>query len=156
MERSAYEEAEPMQARDFFDEPPAAPVEPRRAAPPEPARTPAVEPRADTPVAIKPAAPAAQAAPVVFHAVSEHEAVVEEAHRPVRRRKHGQADDAAAQAPLQLVETQAEAPAPVATDDEPPRRTRPRRRRGEATPSEPLMLVETQPGGEGTRPDNQP
>ena len=145
-----------MQARDFFDEPQSAPIEPRRAPAPEPARMPAVESRADTPVATPAPAPAAHAAPVVFHAVSEHESVVEEAHRPVRRRRHGQADGETAPAPLQLVETQAEALVPAAAEDELPRRTRPRRRRGEAVANEPLMLVETQPGTEGISPDSQP
>jgi hypothetical protein len=56
-----------------------------------------------------------------------------------------------------LVETQADtAGATIVPEDEPPRRTRPRRRRGGEVPSEPLMLVETQPGAEGARPDNQP
>jgi hypothetical protein len=51
------------------------------------------------------------------------------------------------EAPLQLVETQA--PSVEATvEDEAPRRTKPRRRRAEPAPSEPLMLVETQPGAE--------
>jgi len=92
----------------------------------------------------------------VFHAVSEHDAVVEESHKPVRRRRHTQGD-APDQAPaLQLVETQADAPAiaPV-VEDELPRRTKPRRRRGGAAPDEPLKLVETQPGTE-VRPDGQP
>ena len=109
------------------------------------------------------AAPAAPVAPVVshayvspappgaFHAVSEHDAAAaaeEEAHRPVRRRKQG-SDSAQMEAPLQLVETQAEAPPPV-VDDDLPRRTKPRRRRGGAVEDAPLMLVETQGGAEQT------
>ena len=145
-----------MQARDFFDEPQPAPSEPRREAAPEPARSQAAEHRVDTPPPIPAPAPVAQAAPVVFHAVSEHDTAVEEAHRPVRRRRHGQADGEAAPVPLQIVETQAEAPAPVAVDNELPRRTRPRKRRGGEVASEPLKLVETQPGAEGAQADNQP
>ena len=91
--------------------------------------------------------------PVVFHAVSEHDGLTEEeAHKPVRRRPR-QADAPPEVPSLQLVETQAETVAPVATpDDEPPRRTKPRRRRGDGLPNEPLMLVETQPGTDGDRP----
>jgi hypothetical protein len=44
-----------------------------------------------------------------------------------------------------MVETQMETPPPVAEEEELPRRTRPRRRRGTAAPSEPLQMVETQP-----------
>ena len=61
----------------------------------------------------------------------------------------------APEAPLQLVETQAEAVVPMSMDDELPRRTKPRRRRGSDVPNEPLKLVETQPGAE-QRSDNQP
>jgi hypothetical protein len=87
--------------------------------------------------------------------VSEHDSVAEEAHRPVRRRRHGPAQEAEQPPALQMVETQA-APVPaVAVEDEAPRRTKPRRRRGGVEPSEPLMLVETQPGTEA-RPDGQP
>jgi hypothetical protein len=97
--------------------------------------------------------PAPSAQPVAFHAVSEHDAVAEEeAHKPVRRRpRHA---DAAPEVPsLQLVETQVEVVAPqVSAEDEPQRRTKPRRRRGSEQPNEPLMLVETQPGTEGDRP----
>ena len=102
-----------------------------------------------------PAAPAAHVEPVVFHAVSEHDAAAEEAHRPVRRRRPGQVEGQA-QAELQLVETQAEVPVPAAAlEDELPRRTKPRRRRGGPEASEPLKMVETQPGSEGVRPDGQ-
>ena len=87
--------------------------------------------------------------------MSEHDAVSEEAHRPVRRRRQGQTD-AQAQAELQLVETQADAPAGnVPQEDDLPRRTKPRRRRGGTSADEPLKLVETQPGAEGARPDVQ-
>jgi hypothetical protein len=89
--------------------------------------------------------------PAAFHAVSEHDAVAEsasDAHRPVRRRRHDGSEVAeAAQAPLQLVETQA-APVAPSTEDELPRRTKPRRRRSGAAQEEPLQLVETQPGEE--------
>jgi pyruvate/2-oxoglutarate dehydrogenase complex dihydrolipoamide acyltransferase (E2) component len=145
-----------MQARDFFDEPQPASSEPRRETAPEPARTQFVERRDETPLPTPAPAPAVHAAPVVFNAVSEHDTVVEQAHRPVRRRRHGQVDGEAAPAPLQIVETQAEAPAVIAVDDEVPRRTRPRKRRGGEVASEPLKLVETQPGAEGAQADNQP
>jgi hypothetical protein len=93
----------------------------------------------------------------VFHAVSEHEAVVEEAHKPLRRRSRQGSDSASDTPSLQMVETQADAPAvPAVLEDEPPRRSRPRKRRGGETPNEPLKLVETQGGTEGTRPDTQP
>ena len=147
-----------MQARDFFDEPQQqpAPSEPRREQA-EPARTRVAEPRRETPPPVSAAAmPAAPA--VVFHAVSEHDAAVEESHqKPARRRRQDHAQGEAAPSALQLVETQAEVvvPAPVA-EDELPRRTRPRRRRGGEIPNEPLKLVETQPGAESTHPDNQP
>ena len=143
-----------MQARDFFDEPQAAPSEPRREAAPEPARAPAAEYRPDPQPPRPAAAPAPLAPTVVFHAVSEHDAVGEEAHRPVRRRRHGQEEGEAATPSLQMVETQVEAPAPVALEDDLPRRTRPRKRRGGEVPSEPLKLVETQPGADGARTDN--
>jgi hypothetical protein len=55
---------------------------------------------------------------------------------------------------LQLVETQVEA-VPVPIEEELPRRTKPRRRRSSEVPSEPLKLVETQPGAE-QRADGQP
>jgi hypothetical protein len=93
---------------------------------------------------------------VEFHAVSEHDAVAEEAHRPVRRRRQGQSD-AQAQSELQMVETQADVAVSAAPqEDELPRRTKPRRRREGAVADEPLKLVETQPGSEGARPDGQP
>ena len=140
-----------MSARDFFDEPQAQP----------PAETPRREPRPREASAPQPApaprAPAAPVAPaVVFHAVSEHDAVVEEAHKPVRRRRQEHEAPQQAEISLQLVETQAEAATPPPAEDEPPRRTRPRRRRHAESASEPLMLVETQPGAETARPDGQP
>jgi hypothetical protein len=93
----------------------------------------------------------APAPPAAFHAVSEHDTVADEsaAHKPVRRRHHEPATPAA-EAPLQLVETQAPA-ASIEVEDDLPRRTRPRRRRGGAVQDEPLQLVETQgPGADGT------
>jgi hypothetical protein len=57
------------------------------------------------------------------------------------------------EAPLQLVETQAEVAAPL-SDDEFPRRTKPRKRRGGPVEDAPLMLVETQGGAE--QPDTPP
>jgi hypothetical protein len=135
-----------MQARDFFDEPAS-----------EPARAQPAEPRAETPPPVPAPAPAAKPAPeVVFHAVSEHDAVVEEAHRPVRRRRHEHAQPEEAVS-LQMVETQADAGvAAPAQEDELPRRSRPRKRRGGPVASEPLMMVETQPGAEAPRADSQP
>lgn len=103
-----------------------------------------------------PAAPRTPPAqPVVFHAVSEHDAVTEEAHRPVRRRKHDHAGAAEETPALQMVETQAPSVPVAPMEDELPRRTKPRRRRGGPVAEEPLKLVETQPGSEA-RPDSQP
>jgi hypothetical protein len=84
--------------------------------------------------------------PVAFRSVSQHDEVVEESdsHRPQRKRRHSEGQGEQPQQ-LQLVETQAEA-APIATEDDLPRRTKPRRRRSQAAESEPLKLVETQPG----------
>jgi hypothetical protein len=99
--------------------------------------------------------PAPSAPPVAFHAVSEHDAVTEESHKPVRRRKD-HVEGAAQEPSLQLVETQVEVqPAVLAADEEPARRSKPRRRRGGPVESEPLMLVETQPGADTARPDPQ-
>lgn len=135
-----------MQARHFFDEPPA---EPASSAASEPS-----EQRAETTPPVPAAATIAPA--VVFHAVSEHDDVGEEAHRPARRRHRDHAPQAEQPPALQMVETLADAPsATIPTDEEPRRRTRPRRRRGGEVPNEPLMLVETQPGAEGARSDNQ-
>lgn len=96
-------------------------------------------------------APVAVAA---FHAVSQHDDVADEAPKPVRRRRNPGDPGGAQEAPLQLVETQAAAIVAPAEDDL-PHRTKPRRRRGGDAPSEPLKLVETQPGAE-QRADNQP
>jgi ribonuclease E len=93
------------------------------------------------------------ALPRTFQAVSEHDAVEEEAHRPQRKRREA-ARDATQQPELQLVETQVEA-APIPVEDEAPHRTKPRRRRSGPAEAEPLMLVETQ-GGAETRPDGAP
>lgn len=92
-------------------------------------------------------------APEAFHVVSEHDQVEgEPAHRPNRRRHHVAADSAPQD--LQLVETQGQAVEVAGADQDLPRRTKPRRRRGGAAPAEPLQLVETQgdspQGGDGT------
>ena len=123
-------------------------AEPDRHAEPEPYDFVRESAQASAPKPFVPPAP-----PAAFHAVSEHDAAAaeEEAHRPVRRRK--QADAAPIEAPLQLVETQAESP-PLAADDELPRRTKPRRRRGGPVEEAPLMLVETQGGTE--QPETPP
>jgi len=99
-------------------------------------------------VAPMPSIPAVPPAPPsAFHAVSEHDAVAEEdAHRPVRRRRHGAEGAAEAAASLQMVETQVPVTSAPPVEDELPRRTKPRRRRGGATQDEPLQMVETQPG----------
>ena len=152
------ESAEPMQARDFFDEVEAGPAreEPPRRREREPRPEPRPEPMETVSHAAPPApapVPVQHAEPVAFHAVSEHDGVTEEdAHKPVRRRpRHA---DAAPEVPsLQLVETQAAVVVPeMSAEDEAPRRTKPRRRRGSEQPNEPLKLVETQPGTEGDRP----
>jgi hypothetical protein len=139
-----------MQARDFFDEPP-------HEAAPQPARAPRSEPSVETPAPARAPAPALPVSNVVFHAVSEHDAVADEAHKPVRRRRHEPADGESDAPTLQMVETQPNAPvAPAVQEDELPRRTRPRKRRGGQAVDEPLMLVETQGSTEGNRPDSQP
>jgi ribonuclease E len=86
-------------------------------------------------------------APVPFREVSQHDEAVEDnaAHRPNRKRRHG-GEGESAQPELQLVETQVEAAAAPPADDDLPRRTKPRRRRSQAVDSEPLQIVETQPG----------
>ena len=93
------------------------------------------------------AAPAVPPAPpAAFHAVIQHDDAESEAHKPVRRRRRPGAEAQANEpAPLQMVETQAETP-PPAVEDELPRRTKPRRRRGGPQESGPLMMVETQQG----------
>ena len=84
--------------------------------------------------------------------MSEHDAVEEEIHRPARRRRNPESEASApaipAQASLELVETRSEVVIAVPTDDDLPRRTKPRRKRGGTAASEPLQLVETQPGAE--------
>jgi hypothetical protein len=123
------------------------------------------EPRssAPAPAAYVPPAPAAPAyvppAPLTafaaFHAVSEHDEVAEEAHRPVRKRRQPGVAGSDQPAPLQIVETQAATPPPIA-EDELPRRTKPRKRRGASADSEPLKLVETQNVGEAPQADTPP
>jgi hypothetical protein len=95
------------------------------------------------------------APPAAFHVVSEHVEAVEESHKPVRRRKQSDADGGDQSSALQLVETQAATPPPV-VEDELPRRTKPRKRRGAAADSEPLMLVETQGTAETPHSDIPP
>ena len=107
------------------------------------------EPVAPT-MAQAPAAPTFQpmAAPVAFREVSQHDedSAESQSHRPQRKRRHG-SEHAEQQQELQLVETQSNAPASMPADeDDLPRRTKPRRRRAQATIEEPLKLVETQPG----------
>ena len=102
-----------------------------------------------------PAVPAVPA--TAFHAVSEHDAAQGDeaaAHKPVRRRRQGEAAPQAS-LPLQMVETQpGVAAAPVAeAEEDSPRRPRRRRRSHGAAPAEPLQMVETQPGAE-TRGDS--
>ena len=94
-------------------------------------------------------------APVAFHAVSEHDTLPDaEAHRPQRKRRHASGSEGA-EASLQLVETQSEAPA-ASVEDELPRRTKPRRRRGGTAANEPLQLVETEGPTEPAPPDSPP
>jgi ribonuclease E len=108
-------------------------------------RTQELKPAHEPKLAYSSAAP-----PRTFQAVSEHDAVEEEAHRPQRKRR--EAAHAAEQAQeLQLVETQAEA-APIAVEDEAPHRTKPRRRRSGPVEAEPLKLVETQAGADAQPP----
>ena len=113
---------------------------------------PAIESTPPT-VAQAPIAPLAQ--PVSFHTVSEHDD--SESHHPVRRRQRGGGEGRAPETPLQLVETQVPAP-PIELEDEPPRRTKPRRRRSTPMESGKLMLVETQSSEAATPPqaDNPP
>ena len=130
-----------MQARDFFDEPPAEPARerpPRRERSPQREREPMKqhsEPmnQHSDPVAQAPApayTPAPIAQPVAFHAVSEHDAVTEESHKPVRRRRQDHVEATPQEPSLQLVETQVEVqPAVLAPDEDAPKRTKPRRRR---------------------------
>jgi hypothetical protein len=88
--------------------------------------------------------------PATYKVVSEHDAAVEEPHRPVRKRRQESAQPAPAE-PLQLVETASDKAAtqPVFEDEV---SRRPVRRRhhaaASAVPAEPLQLVETAPGAE--------
>ena len=107
---------------------------------PAPARMDDAPRHEEPPVARAPAVPPAP--PAAFHEVSEHDAVAAEAHRPVRKRRHADAEPQA-EVPLQMVETQAET-APMPIEDELPRRTKPRRRRSVAAENVPLQMVETQ------------
>lgn len=91
------------------------------------------------------------APPAAIHAVSEFDDSAEEAHRPARKRRQSEAA-APAPAALELVETRSEAVAPAMVEDDFPRRTKPRRRRGGEVANEPLQLVETQPGSETAPP----
>ena len=99
-----------------------------------------------TPAFTQPApVPALAPAAAPFRAVSQHDEAADEsqAHRPNRRRHH------VADVPppeLQLVETSFSAPVAPPAEEELPHRTKPRRRRSQVMDSEPLKLVETQPG----------
>jgi hypothetical protein len=113
---------------------------------------------------VPPPAPAPQRVyttpPRTFQEISQHDEVAEAPQRPQRRRKHHDAQDlpqeaAPQQTALQLVETQVDVPPPAVMEDELPRRTRPRRRRGQSTGSEPLQMVETDPAA-ARNPDNAP
>ena len=57
---------------------------------------------------------------------------------------------------LQLVETHVDTPPPVVEDEELPRRTKPRRRRGAQVENEPLMMVETQQPANAPQPPTPP
>ena len=109
---------------------------PREAAP-QPRLHAAIEP------SIEPAAPTKPVEHVVFREVSEHGEGGEAAQRPQRHRKHERAEQPAEQPPLQMVETSVETQPVSAPEDDLPRRTKPRRRRGGTNVSEPLMMVET-------------
>jgi ribonuclease E len=114
------------------------------------------EPSAPVHEPVKPAAfSSGSLAPVAFQAVSQHDESEPEMHRPQRRKRLSESDQASQQSELQLVETQSEAPAIPEADDDLPRRTKPRRRRSASTEAEPLKLVETQPGAEA-HPDSTP
>jgi hypothetical protein len=86
------------------------------------------------------------APPAAFRAVSEHDEAGGESqsHRPNRKRHAS--DDVPAPQELQLVETSSSAPVAAPVEDDPPHRTKPRRRRSQLADAEPLKLVETQPG----------
>ncbi len=89
--------------------------------------------------------------PATYNVVSEHDKAEDEAHRPVRRRRHEAAPPPAE--PLELVETAAEKAAalvqPVFEAEAPRQPVRRRRQAIAASASvEPLQLVETKPGAE--------
>ena len=155
--QNAAVEASPQS--EMFEPP--APVNemPRHEAPREETRAQSYQGEAPVPLPVAPAAPAPQrvytSPPLAFQAVSQHDEVAEEPHRPNRRRKHHASNETPQEPALQLVETQA-APQPIAMGDELPHRTKPRRRRGSRTESEPLQLVETQPSAEASNVDNPP
>jgi ribonuclease E len=135
---------------------PAAPAEAPR---PEPVAEPtAAAPETEvvaTPLPHAPQVIASFAAPpATYQVVSEHEKIEEEAHRPVRRRRHEAAPAAPAE-PLQMVETagdRAVVPPAMEEAEEAPRRPIRRRRHAAASaaPAEPLQLVETAPGASTT------
>ena len=120
---------------------------PRDLTEPTPVEIPAFEqPSGEAAPPVKRASQAPSAAPAPaaqFRAVSEHDEST--AHRPPVRRRHRQTDAPPPVAPLQLVETQSDKVQAVPVEEEPPRRTRPRRRRGAPIESGPLMMVETRP-----------
>jgi hypothetical protein len=151
--------AEASPQSEMFE--PAAPVNemPRHEAPRAETQAESYQDLTPVPQPAAPAAPAPQrvytSPPLAFQAVSQHDEAAEEAHRPNRRRKHHGSDQMPQEPALQLVETQA-APQPVVMDGESPQRTKPRRRRGSRTESEPLQLVETQPSAEASNVDNPP
>jgi len=176
--RAPREMREPREPRETRE-----PREPRAMREPREAREPIVEARApqqespprqhfephgvteQRPAAERPSEPSESIAPpatpplvtpapaAAFHAVIQHEEAAEDQHRPVRRRRPQATEPVAQATPLELVETQAAIPPPL-TEDELPRRTKPRRRRGGPTPGEPLLLVETQ--GDAQRSDTPP
>lgn len=89
--------------------------------------------------------------PATYNVVSEHDKAEDEAHRPVRRRRHEAAPPPAE--PLELVETAAEKAAALAQpvfEAEAPRQPVRRRRQALAASAsaEPLQLVETKAGAE--------
>ncbi len=112
-----------------------------------------VEPRREEPRA-QPVAAAAFVPPAAFHAVSQHEETADQSHKPVRRRRTPDGESATQASSLQLVETQA-AVVSTPSEDDLPRRTKPRRRRGGSTEAEPLMLVETQKSTDTDKPPVQ-
>jgi ribonuclease E len=136
---------ERQSALEFVKPPAARPSEP--AAAPREERAPAwVEPAVAAPTPAS--APYVPPAPLAtYHEVSQHEDDAD-SHKPVRRRPRS-GDRPAAVPALQLVETSSEVVVPVAAiEDELPKRTKPRRRRGPAAETGPLVIVETEPGAD--------